>query len=67
MSEHPEEDALITSLDGKQLDVMIDIDQEIVTMVIDGLGQVALTPQGARRFADQLVSATGVFGVAETG
>jgi hypothetical protein len=61
MDEHPEEDALVTSLDGKVvLDVTVNLAMEVVTLGLGVLGGVDLSPHGARELAKQLQVAADV-------
>ena len=69
MEEQPDDDALVTSLDGKVvLDVTVDLAMEVVTLVLGILGAVDLSPRGARELAKQLqVAADVVSGEAGNG
>lgn len=56
----PDEDALVTALDGRRLDVSINAEEETVLLIVEPLGRVELTPNGARAYAAVLVAAADV-------
>ena len=57
---HPEDDALVTAMDGRRLDVRIDIERELVQLTVEGTTLVELTPSGARSLAAELRGAAGL-------
>ena len=52
-----DEDALVTAVDGRTLDVSIDLDAELVRLIIESATFVDLTPGGAQALAEQLSAA----------
>ena len=56
----PDEDALVTALDGRRLDVSINAEEETVLLIVEALGSVELTPSGARAYAAVMVAAADV-------
>jgi hypothetical protein len=56
----PDDDALVTALDGRRLDVSINVEAETVVLNVEALDRVELTPNGARAYAAVLVAAADV-------
>ena len=57
---HPDEDALVTALDGTNLGVTVDLDDETVRLVIGELAEIDLTDGAALKFAEQITAAVAV-------
>jgi hypothetical protein len=55
--QRPDDDPLVTTLDGRMLDVTIDVQAETVTLTGWALGEVTLTPAGAIEYAQQIAAA----------
>jgi hypothetical protein len=56
----PDDDALVTALDGRRLDVSINVEAETVVLNVEALDRVELTPNGARAYAAVLIAAADV-------
>ena len=56
---NPDEDSLVTTLDGTQLDVTVDQDLQVVRLLIGESAVIDLTYVSALKFAEQIKTAVG--------
>ena len=60
-SPRPDDDAMLTALDGRVVDVAVSVRDETVGVVVLGADTITLTPAGARSLAARLQSGAAVF------